>query len=114
MARRLLNLRGVSPEEADGLRGALDRAGIRFYELPPSAFGISAGSIWVRYDHDFERASTVFGSFQDEFTRNAREHNHPESFATLLRRNPGRVLGYTSAAIMVLLFMFWPVFQLWL
>jgi len=112
MARRLLNLRGVSMEEAEGLRDALDHAGIEYYELPPTAFGISAGSIWVRHNHDFPQASAVFDSFQVEFTRRAREHHEPVSFAVHLRRHPGRVVGYTAAAITVLLLMFWPVFQL--
>lgn len=114
MARRLLDLRGVPPEEAEGLRDALDRAGIEYYELPPTAFGISAGSIWIRHDHDFQRASGVFDRFQDDFARSARENRVPESFSTRLRRNPGRVVGYAAAAVLILLLMSWPVFQLWL
>ena len=112
MARRLLNLRGVSPEEAEGLRAALDRTGIEYYELPPTAFGISAGSIWVRHDRDFRHAREVFDRFQAEFARCARENHVPESFLAYLRRNPRRVVGYTAAAVIILLLMFWPVFQL--
>ena len=114
MARRLLNLRDVSADEAEGLRDALAHAGVEYYELPPTAFGISAGSIWVRHDHDFEQAAAVFDNFQQDFARRARETDAPESFGTQLMRNPGRVIGYTAAAVMVLLLMFWPVFQLWL
>lgn len=114
MSRRLLNLRGVSPEEADGLRAALDAAGLEYYELPPTAFGISAGSIWIRHDHDLARARAVFDAYQEDFARSAREDHVPETFMDFLRRNPRRVAGYTAAAVMVLLLMFWPVFQLWL
>lgn len=114
MSRRLLNLRDVSPEEADGLRAALDAAGLEYYELPPTAFGISAGSIWIRHDHDFVRARAVFDAFQQEFSRGAREEHVPESFMTFLRRNPRRVALFIAAAGLVLLLMFWPVFQLWL
>lgn len=114
MARRLLDLRGVPPEEAEGLRDALDRAEIEYYELPPTAFGISAGSIWVRHDNDFQRASGIFDNFQHDFTRSARENRVPDSFSARLRRNPGNVVGYIAAAVLILLLMLWPIFQLWL
>lgn len=113
MARRLLDLRDVSSDEAEELRDALAHAEIEYYELPPSAFGISAGSIWVRHDHQFERASAVFDEFQKDFARRAREAYAPEAFGTWFARHPGRVIGYTVAAVLVLLLMFWPVFGLW-
>lgn len=114
MSRRLISLRGVSPEEAHGLREALDASGVEYYELPPTAFGISAGSIWILHDDEFERASTVFDTFQATFVRNARKNHSPEPLLAFLRRNPLRAAAYTAAAIAVLLVMFWPVFQLWL
>lgn len=113
MARRLLDLRDVSPDEASGLRTALALAEIDYYELPPSAFGISAGSIWVRHDHDFERAAAVFDDFQEDFARRAREAGVPETLRRRIVRDPGRVIGYTAAATMILLLMFWPVLELW-
>jgi len=112
MSRRLISLRGVSPEEALGLREALDAAGVEYYELPPTAFGISAGSIWILHDHDFERARAVFDTFQAAFVRNARESHAREPLLAFLRRNPLRAAAYTAAAIAVLLVLFWPVFQL--
>lgn len=114
MSRRLLSLRGVPAEEAQGLREALDAAELEYYELPPTAFGISAGSIWVRHNHDFKRARSVFDAFQERFSSQARERHVPVSFIIYLRRHPGRVAGYAAAALLVLLLMFWPVFQLWL
>jgi len=113
MAKRLLNLRGVMPEEAEGLRDALDAAGVEFYEIPPTAFGISAGSIWIRRDDEFERAKRVFDAFQEAFVVTARETSTPESLWSYVRRNPGRVAAYTAAALGVLLVMFWPVIHLW-
>ena len=113
MARRILNLRDVTIEEAEGLRQALEAAGVEFYETPPSAFGISAGGIWIRHDEEFDRAKHVFDAFQDAFATEARENRAPESLAAFVRRNPGRVAGYTAAALAVLFVMFWPVLQLW-
>ncbi|MEX0914718.1 MAG: DUF6164 family protein, partial [Wenzhouxiangellaceae bacterium] len=114
MSRRLLSLRGVPAEEAQGLREALDAAEVAYYELPPTAFGISAGSIWVRHNHDFKRARIVFDAFQERHAQQARADHVPVSFIVYLRRNPGRVAGYAAAAVLVLLLMFWPVLQLWL
>lgn len=113
MAKRLLSLRGVTQEEADGLREALDAASVDFYEVPPTAFGISAGSVWIRRDDDFERAKRVFDAFQEALVVTAREQNTAESLWSYARRNPGRVVAYTAAALGVLLVMFWPVFHLW-
>lgn len=113
MARRILNLRGVTIEEAEGLRQALEAGGVEFYETPPSAFGISAGGIWIRHDEEFDRAKEIFDAFQHAFAAEARENHAPESLADYARRNPGRVAGYTAAALAVLLVMFWPVLHLW-
>jgi len=113
MARRILNLRGVTIEEAEGLRQALAAADVEFYETPPSAFGISAGSIWIRRNEEFDRAKEVFDAFQDAFAAEARQNHAPESLASYVRRNPGRVAGFTVAALAVLLVMFWPVLHLW-
>mgnify|MGYP005848775727 CR=1 FL=1 len=113
MAKRLLSLRGVTPEESEGLREALATAGVEFYEIPPTAFGISAGSIWIRREEEFDRAKQVFDAFQEAFAASARENHAPESLWSYARRNPGQVAGYTVAALGVLLLMFWPVLHLW-
>ncbi|HKL52334.1 MAG TPA: DUF6164 family protein [Wenzhouxiangellaceae bacterium] len=114
MTKRLLSLRGVTPEETEGLREALEAAGVEFYEIPPTAFGISAGSIWIRREDEFERAKKVFDAFQDAYVVSAREEYTPESLWSYARRNPARVAAYTAAALGVLLVMFWPVLQLWI
>lgn len=113
MAKRLLSLRGVTQEEAEGLRESLEAAGVDFYEIPPTAFGISAGSIWIRHEEEFERAKKVFDAFQDMLVVSARENYAPESLLSHVRRHPRRVAGYTAAALGVLLLLFWPVLHLW-
>lgn len=112
MARRLVNLRGVPDEEHAALRAVLDDSGIEYYELPASAFGISAGSIWVRHDHDFDAARAVFERFQADWRARARAAPPVEPLRVQLRRHPWRFIGYVAAALLILLLMFWPVAQL--
>lgn len=113
MARRLLDLRHVPLEEAAALRAELAEHDIDYYELPPSAFGISAGSIWVRRDEDWPRAREVFDRFQDDYRDAARRAPPVPPLREQLRRHPGRIIGYALAAVLILLLMGWPVLQLW-
>lgn len=113
MARRLLDLRGVPEEEAAALREALERANVDYYELPPSAFGISAGSIWIRHDGDFGHARAVFDRFQADWAEHARRAPRPDPLRAQLRRHPWRIIGFTAAALFVLLLMMWPIAELW-
>jgi hypothetical protein len=114
MARRLLNLRDVPDEEVEALREALEASGVTYYETPPSAFGISAGAIWVRDEADWPEARTLFDRFQREYAEAAREAPPVEPFRSQFKRHPGRIIGFTVAALMILLLMFWPVAELWM
>lgn len=113
MARQLLNLRDVPDEEADALRAALDESGLAYYETPPSAFGISAGGIWIRDEADWAEASALYERFQAEYARAAREAAVVEPLWTHLCRHPARFLGRLAAVIAILLLMLWPVLELW-
>jgi hypothetical protein len=72
MSRSLLNLRHVPDDEADEIRALLGEAGVAFYETRPSAFGISAGAIWVSDEADVERARTLLARYQEERRTRAR------------------------------------------
>ncbi|MBY6205851.1 DUF6164 family protein [Halomonas denitrificans] len=108
MARRLMNLRHVPAEEADGVRTMLDQLGVDWYELPPTAFGLSAGSIWIRDNEEYPRARDAFDRFQDEYTARARAD------AGNARRpiDPMRLLAAVIVAVVVLGFFFWPIVEL--
>jgi len=114
MAKRLLNLRDVPAEEVEALRAALKEGGLAYYETPPSAFGISAGAIWIRDDVDWPEARALFDRFQQEYTAAARRAPRVESFRSQFKRHPARILGFTAAALVILLLMFWPVAELWI
>ena len=66
MSIRLLDLRHVPDDEADGVRALLDARHIEFFETPPNRWGISAGAIWLRDAADAERAFRALGEFQHE------------------------------------------------
>ncbi|MDT8410355.1 MAG: DUF6164 family protein [Wenzhouxiangellaceae bacterium] len=112
MAKMLINYRGVDGDEIDAIRERLETHGIEFYELPASAFQISAGSLWIRRDEDVERARALFDELQLEWLRQARSNRQSLSFAQHLRRNPRSVLGYIGAAMLVLLVLAWPIVHL--
>ena len=108
MAKRLMNLRDVPDEEAEGVRSMLDELGVDWYEVPPTSFGLSAGSLWIRDDGEFERAQAAYDAFQVRYTERsrgaktrARQELHPVKLVAAL---------LFSAAILG--FFFWPVIQL--
>jgi hypothetical protein len=109
MAKLLLNLRNVLDDEADDVRAMLHAHGIEFYETQPSRWGISYGGIWLGNDGDEAPAKRFMADYQA--TRRARvraeveaarRDGTAETFATVWRAQPGRVL-LTALAILVLL-----------
>lgn len=114
MAKRLLNLRDVPAEEVEALREALADGGIAYYETPPSAFGISAGAIWIRDDADWAQARALFDRFQQQYASAARNAPRVEPFWRQFKRHPARIIGLAAAALMILVLMFWPVAELWM
>ena len=67
MSKLLLNLRDVPEDEADDVRGCLDSGGIGYYEIRPSLWGISGGSIWIRDDGDLAEAKRLMRSVLDHY-----------------------------------------------
>lgn len=109
MAKLLLNLRNVPDDEADEVRAMLDAGGIAYYETPPSAFGISAGGIYVSRDAQVAEAKRLMADYQARRRERARAEYEAavrdgtaETMWTVLREEPLRVLA-TVAAIVLLL-----------
>jgi len=103
-----MNLRHVPDAEADGVRTMLDELGVDWYELPPTAFGLSAGSIWVRDNDQYPRAKEAFDRFQADYSERART----DPGNALPRIDPVRLLAAVIVAAVVLGFFFWPILQL--
>lgn len=112
MAKMLLNFRGVPEEEIEDVRELMAEHGIEVYELPASAFLISAGSLWVRNDSDYSRARELFDEYQFSRAERARMSADRRGFVDQLRAEPGKVIGYIAVAVLILLFFATPIVQL--
>jgi hypothetical protein len=109
MSKLLLNLRMVLEDEADDVRALLDANRIEYYETRPSRWGISYGGIWVTHDQDLAQARQLMADYQAQRRTNAREERAnalrdgtADTFASVLRREPARVV-LTLLAILALL-----------
>jgi len=109
MSKLLLNLRNVLDDESDEVRAMLRAARIEFYETQPSRWGISHGGIWISDDADIAQAKRLMAEYQAQRRDRVRAENEAarrdgsaETFATVLREQPVRVL-LTALAILVLL-----------
>ncbi len=109
MSKLLLNLRNVPDDEADDVRAMLDSHGIAFYETAPSIWGISAGGIFVTENAAIVEAKRLMADYQQQRQARVRaEHaaavrdGTAETFGTVLRNEPVRVV-LTVLAILFLL-----------
>lgn len=109
MSKLLLNLRNVPDDEADEVRAMLDANRIAFYETKPSLWGISAGGIFVTEDAEIVEAKRLMADYQEQRRIRARAEyaaavrdGTAETFWSMLRDEPGRVL-LTLLAIVFLL-----------
>ncbi|HJR75216.1 MAG TPA: DUF6164 family protein [Luteimonas sp.] len=109
MSKLLMNLRHVPDDEADEVRALLDEHAIAYYETKPSRWGISSGGIWIADESEAARAKRLFAEYQAQRQQRARaEHEaarregRAETFGTILRQQPLRVL-LTLLAILFLL-----------
>jgi hypothetical protein len=99
MSKLLMNLRNVPDDEADDVRAMLDAQQIAFYETRPSIWGVSAGGIWVTEDVAFGEARRAMDDYQQQRSVRARAEyaaakraGTAETFATMLRADPVRVV----------------------
>jgi hypothetical protein len=116
MSRLLLNLRNVPDDEADDVRAMLDNLQIAFYETRPSIWGISAGGIWVTEDAVYAEARHAMDDYQQQRRDRARaacaeakRAGTAETFLTMLRADPVRVVVSVLGILFVLVMVALPV-----
>ena len=119
MSKLLLNLRNVPDDEADDVRAMLDANRIAFYETKPSLWGISAGGIFVTEDAEIVEAKRLMAEYQEQRRTRARAEyaaavrdGTAETFWSMLRAEPGRVLLTLLAIAFLLGLVALPVFLL--
>ncbi len=119
MSKLLLNLRNVPDDEADDVRAMLDAQRIAFYETRPSIWGVSAGGIWVTEDEAFADARRAMDDYQRQRSARvraeyaaARRAGTAETFMTMLRAEPARVVLSVLGVLLVLVLMALPVILL--
>ena len=119
MAKQLLNLRNVPDDEAEEVRAFLDEHRIEYYETPPNRWGFTMGAIWIRHDEDHAQAKALMETYQVRRTAAARadyaarkQAGEVETFLTVLRREPVKVLLQLALAAGIIALMMWPIWQL--
>jgi len=120
MAKLLLNLRNVPDDEADDVRALLDEHDIVFYETSPGFWNISLGGIWVREDSAFAEAKRLMGEYQAQRGARVRAENEAarrdgtaDTFWTVLRKEPMRVLVAVLGILFALALVVLPALMLW-
>lgn len=115
----LMNLRNVPDDEADEVRDMLDAQGIAFYETRPSIWGVSAGGIWVTEDAAYPDARRAMDDYQRQRRDRARAEyaaakraGTAETFVTMLRAEPLRVVMSVLGILFILVLMALPVILL--
>ncbi|MEW5756553.1 MAG: DUF6164 family protein [Pseudomonadota bacterium] len=72
MAVMLFKLKNVPEDEADEVRALLQEHAIRFYETPPSRWGISMEAIWLEDEAQLAAARQLLDDYQKARTARIR------------------------------------------
>jgi hypothetical protein len=119
MSKLLMNLRNVPDDEADDVRSMLDEHRIAYYETQPSRWGISFGGIWVTEAADFAEAKRLMAAYQAQRQQRAREDHAnakragtAETFRSVLRAEPARVVLTVLGILFMLALLALPVILL--
>ncbi len=73
MPHHLMNLRHVPDDEAEDIRALFEKHNVRYYETPPSRWGISMGGFWAHDDDEADRARGLLDQYQAERLQHQRE-----------------------------------------
>ncbi len=108
MPHHLMNLRHVPDDEAEEIRALFEAHEVRYYETPPSRWGISMGGFWVHDDDEAARARQLLDDYQRERARSQRQAYEASLAAgetggvwSMLRRRPVRTLAAVLAIVVI-------------
>jgi hypothetical protein len=119
MSKLLLNLRNVPDDEADDVCAMLDAHDIAYYETPPSGWGLFAGGIFVQANADIVEAKRLMAEYQARRSARvraeyaaARRDGTAETFRSMLRAEPVRVVLTLLGILLALALVALPVLLL--
>ena len=72
VSRRLFDTYHAEPEEIEGLKAALDEAGIAWFETHKGFWGAGSAGIWVKSDEDYAPGREVVDEFQTVWRQHVR------------------------------------------
>ena len=100
-------------------KAAACRKMLDFYETPASAFGVSAGAIWLRDDTQLGLARELLHAYQAQRYATQRQHledlnrqGQRRTIAHIFRESPLRFVVYLAVIAAVLYFSLKPFFAL--
>ncbi|ERS86960.1 hypothetical protein Q672_13655 [Marinobacter sp. EVN1] len=100
MPHHLMNLRHVPDDEADEIRALFEEHEVRYYETPPSRWGISMGGFWVQDADEAARAKALLDDYQRQRFQSQRQayeqglaRGEIGGIGSMFRRYPLRTLA---------------------
>lgn len=119
MARHLMNLRNVPPDELEEIHALMENHDIVVYETSAGSWGISLPALWLYDDSQFEQARALLDTYAAErFERARREHaalkaaGKARTFFDIARENPVRFVLYLTIAAAIAWFSLVPFISL--
>jgi hypothetical protein len=105
----LFKLRDVPNDEADEIRELLTKNNIKYYETPPSMWGISAGAIWLKDEHQLENAKGLIEKYQRDRSIKIREEyeqlkreGKAKTIMDIIKERPVQFIVYIALLLFIL------------
>ena len=117
MSKLLIKLRHAPDDEIQEIRSLLQEHQIDFYETQIGPWGISAPGIWVKDEHQYDRAKALMDDYQEnrfrekhaEYERLRRAGQHRTFLQNLLDK-PFQVVLYSLIVALIIYFSISPFF----
>ena len=73
MSKRIFDTYHASESETDGVKAALDAAGVIYHETHKGKWGIGSAALWVSNADDYHNARAVIDLFQQQWAEKVRQ-----------------------------------------
>ena len=117
MPRLLIKLRHAPEDEIREIRSLLQDHHIAFYETQAGPWGISAPGIWLKNEHQYDRARALLDDYEEKRFREKRAEyeslrhaGRHRTFLQNLQENPLQIIFYSLVAGLILYFSISPFF----